>query len=147
MLRFNKKTEYALLAIEHMSLMEAGQKDLVSTREIAGAYKIPLPLLAKVMQQLANKGLVKAIHGTKGGYLLAKKPSDISVADVMQVFDGPVALAECFQEKKIACPQWSGCTIKDPFYKLNHKIHDLLAHTTIADLTNNKGEKSKTIHV
>lgn len=134
MLRFNKKTEYALLAIEHMALSEHHGALTTSTREISEAYHIPYPLLAKVMQKLANKGFIKSIQGTKGGYLLAKKPIDISVADVISVFDGPVAVAECFKDTKINCPQWSDCLIKDPFYELNHKIQLLLSQTTVADL-------------
>ena len=134
MLRFNKKTEYALLAIEHMTLSEHGASMVTNTREISEAYHIPLPLLAKVMQKMANNGLVKAVHGTKGGYLLAKKPSDISVADVISIFDGPIAVAECFKNEKIDCPQWNGCLIKDPFYELNQKINLLLTQTTVADL-------------
>ena len=48
--------------------------------------------------------------------------------------DGPVAVAECLREEKITCPQWDGCLIKDPLSELNHKIYDLLRHTTVADL-------------
>lgn len=134
MLHFNRKTEYALLAIEHM-VRKAGEAEAVtSAREVSEAYHIPYPLLAKVMQRLAGKGLIKSVHGTKGGYLLVKRPVDITVADVVAVFDGPVAVAECFKEAKITCPQWNGCLIKGPFYELNHKIHSLLVQTTIDDL-------------
>jgi Rrf2 family protein len=133
MIHFNRKTEYAILAVEHMA--RKGDSSITSTREVADAYHIPYPLLAKVLQKLAAKGTIKAVHGTKGGYVLAKRPSDISIADVVEIFDGPVAVAECFREEKITCPQWDGCHIKDPFYELNTKIHDLLAQTKITDLT------------
>jgi Rrf2 family protein len=134
MLRFTRKTEYALLAIEHM-IRKEHQKDCVtSAREVADAHHIPLPLLAKVLQQLAVKGLVKSVQGTKGGYVLAKRPMDISVADIAEVFEGPLAVAECFKDEKITCPQWNGCLIKDPFYELNQKIYHLLVQTTVADL-------------
>ncbi|MDO8462372.1 MAG: Rrf2 family transcriptional regulator [Deltaproteobacteria bacterium] len=132
MLRFNRKTEYALLAVEHMALK--GQSELSSAREISEAYHIPFPLLAKVMQALSNKGLIKASYGIKGGYLLAKKPEDISLANLVEIFDGPLAVAECFKQEKISCPQWNGCTIKNPFNRLNHKIYELLRHNTSADL-------------
>lgn len=143
MLHFNRKTEYALLALEHMYRRE-GSGHVTSAREVSEVYHIPYPLLAKVMQRLAGKGLIKAIHGTKGGYLLAKRPSDISVADVVNIFEGPVAVAECFREERITCPQWDECLIKDPFYELNHKIHDLLIHTSIEDLVEKTGKESRT---
>ncbi len=133
MLKLNRKTEYALLAVEHMSRKEAAQ-GVSSTREISEAYQIPYPLLAKIMQQLANNGLVKAIKGTKGGYMLAKPSVHISVADVVEIFEGEVAMAECLKHEKITCPQWDGCSIKDPLYELNQKIYSLLSHTTVHDL-------------
>ena len=134
MFHFNRKTEYALLAIEHMVRKEAQESVITSAREVAEAHHIPYTLLAKVLQKLAGKGFIKSVQGTKGGYVLAKRPADITVADVVEVFDGPMAVAECFKEEKITCPQWDGCLIKGPFYDLNHKIHDLLVQTTIADL-------------
>lgn len=135
MLHFNRKTEYALLAIDHMLRKKGARpEEVTSTREVAECYHIPYPLLAKVLQKLASKGMIKAVHGTKGGYVLAKKPVDMTVADVVTVFEGPVAVAECFKEEKITCPQWNDCQIRSPFYELNHKIHALLTQTTIADL-------------
>ncbi len=113
----------------------ARQEAITSAREIADAYHIPYPLLAKVLQKLAAKGMIKAVHGTKGGYVLARRAAEISVADVVEIFEGPVAVAECLREEKITCPQWDGCHIKAPFSELNNKIHDLLANTKIADLT------------
>ena len=134
MLKLNRKTEYALLAIQHMGHREAETGMLSNTREIAEAYHIPYPLVAKVMQQLAAKGIIKSIHGTKGGYQLAKRLEDIAVADVVEIFDGRVAVADCFKDAKITCPQWDGCSIKDPLAELNRKIYALLANTTIKDL-------------
>lgn len=135
MLKLNRKTEYALLAIQLLAHQEAEQRGVINTREIAEVHRIPYPLLAKVMQQLAAKGIIKAIHGTKGGYQLAKRPEDITVSDVVEIFDGRVAVADCFKDAKITCPQWEGCSIKDPFSELNRKIYSLLAHTTIKDLS------------
>ena len=134
MLHFNKKTEYALLAIEHMIGKEGQELPVTSSREISKSCHIPFPLLAKVMQKLAAHGVIRAFQGTKGGYILAKRPVDITVAHIVEIFDGPFAVAECFNGEKITCPQWDGCHIKGPFSELNHKIYNLLAQTTVADL-------------
>ncbi len=142
MLHFNRKTEYALLAIEHMIQKESEGTPLTSTREIAEICHIPYPLLAKVLQKLALKGLVKSVQGTKGGYVLTKKPSDITVAHIVEIFDGPFAVAECFNGEKITCPQWNGCLIKSPFYELNYKIYTLLSQTTVADLAMKQTKES-----
>lgn len=134
MLKLNRKTEYALLAIQHMYHKEAGADEITNTREISEAYNIPYPLLAKVMQRLAAKGIIKSIQGTKGGYRLAKRPETIVIADVVEIFDGRVAVADCFKDARITCPQWEDCSIKDPLAELNFKIYSLLANTSIKDL-------------
>ncbi|MBI2336244.1 MAG: Rrf2 family transcriptional regulator [Deltaproteobacteria bacterium] len=134
MLYFNKKTEYALIAILHMAKKSA-DSNITSAREIAEAYEVPYYLLAKVLQQLAGLGVIKAVHGTKGGYILAKRPQDITLADMLGVFEGHLGVAECFREEKITCRQWDGCTIKSPLYKLNHKIQTMLSQMTVEDLT------------
>jgi Rrf2 family protein len=136
MLHFNRKTEYALIAMEHMlRKAKLGEGTLTSAREVSLAYQIPYPLLAKVLQQLAGRGILKAAQGTKGGYQLVKQGQDISVADVVEIFEGPLAVAECFKDEKITCPQWDGCRIKNPLYELNHKIFHMLSATTMADLS------------
>lgn len=134
MLKINRKTEYALLALEHIAQREQSGGGVVSTREVSEGYHIPYALLGKIMQRLAAKGLVKSIQGTKGGYVLVKRPHDISVADVVQIFDGSIAVADCFREERVTCPQWDGCLIKDPFYELNQKILKMLVETSVQDL-------------
>ncbi len=134
MIKLNRKTEYALLAIQYICHREQETGEVTKAREIADACHIPYSLLAKVMQSLAGRGIIKSTHGTKGGYTLAKRPEDIAVSEVVEVFDGRVAVADCFKDAKITCPQWSDCSIKDPLAELNHKIYSLLAHTTLKDL-------------
>lgn len=134
MIHFNRKTEYALLALEHMARKRGALEAVTNTREIATVYRIPHPILAKVMQKMASKGFIKSVHGTKGGYRLAKNPEDITVENIVYIFEGPLSVAECFKEEKISCPQWDGCLIKGPFSELNKKIHSLLAQTTVRQL-------------
>ncbi len=138
MIHFNRKTEYALMAIEHMIQKQGSETVLSSVREISEQHKIPYPLLAKVMQQLSVKGMIKSVQGTKGGYILAKNPDDMSVASVVEIFEGPFAVAECFNGEKITCPQWDGCSIRSPFSELNNKIFHLLSETSVADLVGGK---------
>ncbi|MCB1214024.1 MAG: Rrf2 family transcriptional regulator [Deltaproteobacteria bacterium] len=142
MLSFNRKTEYALIAIEHMArkkieTLEGGASEqlVTSAREVAEHYQIPLSLMAKVFQQLAAKGLVKSVHGYRGGYLLARDLDEVSVADVAEIFEGPVAVTDCLKEERITCPQWDGCRIRHPLHSLNYRIYHMLQQTSLAELT------------
>src|SRR5580765_2798870 len=93
MLRLSKKADYALIAMKHLALR--GDAGSSSAREIAGAYDIPIELLAKVLQRLVRGGLLASHQGTRGGYQLARVPAQISVVDVIQAIDGPVAVTAC----------------------------------------------------
>lgn len=132
MLKFSKKTEYALMALGY--IMTQGDQSICSVRGISDHFHISFPLLAKIMQQLASHGLISSSQGTKGGYQLAKPPHSISLADVVEIFDGAMAVADCFKEEKVSCPQWDGCKIKSPFGVLNQKIQTLLMETKVTDL-------------
>src|SRR3989442_144753 len=80
MLKLSKKTDYALMAVQYMS--SGGADRVVNTKEIAEEYNIPVELLAKVLQKLGKKGLIVSQNGPKGGYVLAKSSTDISVLSV-----------------------------------------------------------------
>jgi len=86
MLRLSKKADYALMAMKHL----AQKRDISSTsaREIAEQYDIPIELMAKVLQRLVRMRLLASTQGTRGGYMLSRPPTTISVADVIEAIDG-----------------------------------------------------------
>ena len=95
MLRLSKKADYALMAMKHLAVhSDAGA---ASAREIAEQYDIPVELLAKVLQRLAQRGVLTSLQGTRGGYKLARPTALISVADPLwKIKDRIVsALATC----------------------------------------------------
>jgi Rrf2 family protein len=131
MLRLSKKTDYALIAMRHLALRGEGESS--SAREIAARYGIPIELLAKVLQRLVRRGLLASHQGTRGGYQLARLPSKISVADVIQAIDGPVAVTACSADDN-ACDQYATCTVRDPLWKVRERILAALDECTIAEL-------------
>jgi len=135
MLRLSKKSDYALIALKDLALSAPGTSS--SAREIAGRYEIPTELMAKVLQRLAKIGLVASHQGTRGGYILARPASQISVADVIQAIDGPVTLVAC-SEGDETCDQYSKCTIRDPLWRLKDRIVRYLTALTIHELAYDK---------
>ena len=81
MLKLSKKADYALIAVRHLAAH--GREHSHSASDIAEAYGISAPILAKVLQRLAKHGLVTARHGSSGGYQLARHPKDISALEVI----------------------------------------------------------------
>ena len=132
MLRLSKKSDYALIAVKHL----ATRRDLSassSAREIAEEYDIPLELLAKVLQQLVRRRLLVSVQGTRGGYKLGRAAHLMTVADVIQAIDGPVAVTACSPDDH-ACEQFSKCSIRDPLWRIRTVILDALSTVTVAEL-------------
>ena len=131
MLRLSKKADYALMAVRHLALKSGPSS--ASAREIAEQYDIPIELMAKVLQRLVRAGLLISTQGTRGGYTLSRPPVAISVADVIQAIDGPVAITACSSEKN-DCEQYSKCSIRAPLWQIRERIAATLGTVTIAEM-------------
>jgi Rrf2 family protein len=135
MLRLSKKADYALMAMKHLAQNSSASS--TSAREIAEQYDIPIELMAKVLQRLVRLGLLASTQGTRGGYTLGRPPAAISVADVIEAIDGPVAITACSTEK-IDCEQFSKCSIRDPLWQIRERIAAALGTVTIAEIAAEK---------
>ena len=132
MLRLSKKADYGLLALQYLAT--DGAAGGASARTIAARFEIPVELLAKILQQLGRCGLVAAQKGSQGGYHLARPASAISLADVVEAIDGPLAITACGR-KDDDCDQFSGCTVRDPLTRVRERIVMVLKTTTVADMS------------
>ncbi len=132
MLKLTKKADYGLIALRHLAVGERSTS--ASAKEIAESYGIPLPLLAKILQKLARGGFLKSVHGTNGGYMLARDPGRINALEVIRAIDGPVILTSCFNERG-ECGHSLRCSVREPLRRVHEGILRLLETTTIADLS------------
>jgi len=130
MFQLSKKADYGLIALKHLAQHSDGS---VSAREIATEYKIPAPLLAKVLQRLARHGVVTARHGSSGGYQLARHPKEISALEVINAVDGPVVITSCVTNHG-NCDQSSTCTVREPLRRVNESIAQVLRSVTISQM-------------
>ena len=144
MLRLSKKTDYALIALKDLASSPDGASS--SAREIAARYNIPVELMAKVLQRLAKRGLLASHHGKRGGYDLARPANMISVADVIQAVDGPVAVTACSDIDE-TCEQYSTCNVRDPLWRLKDRIVRTLAEFTIDELVREEHEELLPVEV
>jgi Rrf2 family protein len=136
MLKLTRRSEYGLIALRHLALagrQAVGQSDVAAAKEMSDCYGIPLPLLAKVLQQLAREGFVESEQGARGGYRLARAASLISVLDVIRAIDGPVVLTSCSMHGE-DCGVLDTCTVKAPLRRVQDGILKLLANISVADL-------------
>lgn len=132
MLRFTREAEYGLLAMAYIATRPTGE--LAYRKEIAEHHNIPREFLAKVLQKLSRRGLIKSFRGIRGGYLLARVPAEISVADVVSAVDGPLALVECARQDG-SCPQIEICGFRSVLWGLQDDILGMLQRITVKDLS------------
>ena len=131
MLRLSKKTDYGLLALQYLAT--DAPSGVASARAIAERYDIPVELLAKVLQHLARLGFVAAQKGAHGGYHLARPAATISLAEIVQAIDGPLAITACGQEDD-RCEQFGTCTVRDPLSRVKERILLVLQTMTLAEM-------------
>jgi Rrf2 family protein len=139
MLRLTKKADYGLMALKYLAEQTDSSSDsgslgsARSAKDIAEAYHIPPPLLAKILQTLAKAGLLVSHAGTNGGYALARPAKDISAFEVIRAIDGPLFITSCITIHG-TCDLAGHCTIKEPLRKVNDSIKELLSGIRISDL-------------
>jgi Rrf2 family protein len=139
MFKLSKKSDYGLIAVKHLATR--GAEGACSSADIAGAYGISGPLLAKVMQKLAKHGLVVATHGSSGGYQLARDPGSITALEVIRAIDGPLSITSCSTHHG-DCEQTPTCTVREPLRRVNESILQVLNTVTISHLSEEPPEAS-----
>lgn len=135
MLKLTKKADYGLISLKHLALRPG--RGAASAKEIAESYRIPLPILAKVLQRLVREGFLVSEQGTNGGYRLSRDPRTITTLEVIRAIDGPIILTSCFTDHG-DCGLSDNCTVREPLRKVHEGILRLLESITISDLSDDE---------
>jgi len=131
MLRFTKRADYGLMAIHYIAMNDGF--GAVSAKRIAEEFAIPPELMAKILQRLAKQRLVVSTNGPKGGYVLARRPTEITVGQVIRALEGPINIVSCLEDSE--CPQMDKCNLRRPVHKIQAAITQVLDTMSLAELT------------
>ncbi|MEY4461232.1 MAG: hypothetical protein RL429_1221 [Bacteroidota bacterium] len=131
----NRKSVYALHALQHLA-QHPGER--FSTAKLAAACNSPRRFLEQILGELREADLLHAEPGRNGGYQLALGPEDISLADILRVVEGPIALLPCashrFYEPCAACPNPQACALQDALVQVRNETVHALKSISLADL-------------
>lgn len=130
MLRFTKRADYGLMAIHYIAAHE--DHGAVNAKRIAEEFGIPPELLAKILQRLSKQRFITSQNGPKGGYVLARRPAEITVGQVVRALEGPINIVSCFEDS--ACPQIERCNLRRPVQKIQTAISQVLDTMSLAEL-------------
>jgi Rrf2 family protein len=135
MLRFTKKADYGLMAIHYIAFHQ--HVGVVNAKRIAEDLGIPAELLAKILQRLAKRRLIRSVNGPKGGYVLARQPGKITVGEVLRAIEGPLSIVQCYQDTQ--CAQLGRCNIRRPVWMIQTSIERLLETLSLEEMNSFKG--------
>jgi FeS assembly SUF system regulator len=130
-LRLSKLTDYGIALLVQLAREPAAAPH--NARALSARSRLPFPVVGKVLKTLARAGLLVSQRGIRGGYSLARPPAEISVAEIIAAFEGPVALTECGSTPG-RCEHEPDCTVRSPFEKINQTLAQTLERVTLADL-------------
>lgn len=132
MIRLSKMADYGIVLLTYVA--QRGPGDLATARDLAERSGLPLPTVSKVVKTLARGGLLKSHRGVHGGYSLARAPKAISVVDVIDAMEGPVAMTACTGETRARCSLLSTCPTRGAWALMNARVKDALATMSLDDM-------------
>ncbi|MEH6580003.1 MAG: SUF system Fe-S cluster assembly regulator [Amphritea sp.] len=130
MLRVSKLTDYGTVILARMALSPAAT---YSAASLAQQVKLPTSTVSKLLKIMSRSGLLDSSRGKQGGYTLAKPPQDISLAEVIEVLEGPVGITQCSRQSGL-CQIESHCAIRQQWLGVNGMIHKALQQVSLETL-------------
>lgn len=133
----SKKTKYAINALVYLAKEQKGNEP-IQISKIAEHENIPRKFLEAILLDLKNAGMLSSRKGKTGGYYLHKTPEEINIADVMRLFDGPIALLPCvtymYYERCEECKDEATCGIRNVFSDVRNETVNLLKKATLSEI-------------
>lgn len=129
--RLNRKVEYALMALKVMAQKRAGE--LTSAKEVVEKTGCPFDATARVLQQMAQKGVLRSEQGAHGGYVLIRDLTRVSFYELNEMIIGPLALAKCLTDEP-DCDLKKSCNIISPISVLNRKMAEFYQDLSVGEL-------------
>lgn len=141
-MRLSTKGEYASRAMLELSVRY--DEGPLHGHEISRAQSIPHGFLGQILLLLKRAGYLKSRKGRSGGYQLAKPPSEITVAEVIRVMDGPLAPIDCVSVMAHEpCPMEGTCGLQWLWKEVRDSVAEILERTTFAELVDKSGRRRK----
>ncbi len=126
-------SEASSIAFHATTMLAALPDRMLTTRQIASTLGVSEAHLSKVLQRLAKAGLVKATRGPKGGFELESPGAEVTLLDVYEAIEGPLADVGCLLGKPVCGP--NGCILGGLLESVNQQVRQYLENSKLSDLT------------
>ena len=131
-MRLSSLADYAVVMMS-AAARHAGGTRLTATC-LAGETGVPLPTAQKLMGRLAAAGLLASARGTGGGFTLTRGPQAISLADIVEAVEGPIAMTTCVDAERHDCALEGNCQVRPHWGAVNDAIRGAMAGVSLSSL-------------
>jgi FeS assembly SUF system regulator len=132
-MRLTHLADYAVVFMT--AAARRGEGERLSATELAGETGVPLPTTQKLMGQLAGCGLLTSVRGAGGGFALSRPPAEISLADIVEAVEGPIAMTVCSGSEGVSdCALDAHCRVKPHMGVVGNAVRGALGAVSLTEL-------------
>ncbi len=132
-MKLSSLADYAVVLLS-AAARHCGASSRLNATLLAEETGVPLPTAQKLVSRLSAAGLIESARGTGGGFRLARPPSAITLADIVEAVEGPIALTTCVETGAHDCCIEENCRVKPHWNAVNDAVRGALAGVSLASL-------------
>jgi FeS assembly SUF system regulator len=133
-MRLSSLADYAVVMMS-AAARHCGATCRLNATMLAEETGLPLPTVQKLVSRLSAAGLVESARGTGGGFRLSRPPAAISLADIVEAIEGPIAMTTCVDAERHDCAVDGSCRVKAHMPDVNSAVRGALAGVSLATLS------------
>ena len=133
-MRLTAQADYAVVMLS-AAARHCGVSGRLNATLLNDETGIPLPTVQKLVSRLSSAGLIESARGTGGGFRLARPAAAISLADIIEAIEGPIAMTTCVDEGRHDCIIEENCRVKPHWNVVNGAVRGALAGVSLANLS------------
>ena len=139
-MRLSSMADYAVVTMSAAARHCGGMR--VSAAELAAETGLPVPTVQKLVSRLTSAGLLRSTRGVGGGLKLARPAAAISLADIIEAVEGPIALTQCVDDARADCGLDSCCSVKPHWPIVNEALRGALSKVPLTRLAAAQGAQA-----
>lgn len=132
MIRITRLTDYGLVLLAHIA--RHPERPIFTGRDLAEETDLPLPTVSKLLKTLARSEILTSQRGVSGGYRLARSPEEITIVEIIDALEGPIAVTLCSLESGGECAKEDLCPVQSSWRKINQAVLRALEDIKLSDM-------------
>lgn len=132
-MRLSSLADYAVVMMSACARHCGGTR--TNAAQLSDETGIPLPTVQKLVSRLSSAGLLRSVRGAGGGFKLARPAAAISLAEIIEAIEGPIALTACIEHGRHECALEGTCNVQPHWPVVNRAVRGALADISLTTLS------------